>query len=353
MYKKRGLLMKKFDGFLAGVNLGGWISQYRIASKEHFDSFITEADIAQIASWGMDHVRLPIDYMVLEDDDKPFEYKEDGFAYVDSCIRWCEKYNLNIILDLHRAPGYAFHTLNENKLFEDELMQKRYIGLWKAFADRYKNYGKNLVFELLNEIVEPDSTRWNKLSKRAVEEIRSIDKDRVIIIGGNNYNSVHTMHELDIIDDSNLVYTFHFYEPHIFTHQKASWEPLLKDLEFEVPYPSGKEVYEAYLAKNEEFRNKYPYSGIIDKEYIRSRLKPALKVAKERNAILYCGEYGVIENAPAESKLKWHKDLSDLLIEYGIGRAVWSYKLMNFPMVDKNSVVVNKDLIEIVSKKNN
>ncbi len=59
----------------------------------------------------MDHVRLPIDYMVLEDDDKPFEYKEEGFSYIDQCISWCEKYKLNIILDLHRAPGYAFHSL--------------------------------------------------------------------------------------------------------------------------------------------------------------------------------------------------------------------------------------------------
>ena len=82
--------MSKFDGFKAGVNLGGWISQYRNAGKEHFDSFITEADIRQIAGWGMDHVRLPIDYMVLVDDDNPFADKEESFYYVDSCIKRCE-----------------------------------------------------------------------------------------------------------------------------------------------------------------------------------------------------------------------------------------------------------------------
>lgn len=343
--------MKKFDGFLAGVNLGGWISQYRAARKEHFDTFITEADIAQIASWGMDHIRLPIDYMILEDDDKPFKYKEEGFSYVDSCIRWCEKYHLNIILDLHRAPGYAFYSLNENRLFEDEFMQERFIGLWKAIANRYKGHGSSLVFELLNEIVEPDSTRWNRLSRRVVQEIRDIDKERVIIIGGNNYNSVYTLHELDRIEDDRLVYTFHFYEPLIFTHQKAAWVDPLRDLEFEVTYPSGKELYEAYLAKGEEFKTKYPFEENIDKEYLRKILQPALTFAKERNAILYCGEYGVIERAPMDSNLRWHKDLCDLLIEYGIGRTVWSYKLMDFPMVDKDSHVRNKELIKIVSRK--
>lgn len=343
--------MNKFNGFLAGVNLGGWISQYRKAQKEHFDSFITEADIAQIAGWGMDHVRLPIDYMVLEDDENPFTYKEEGFTYVDRCIKWCEKYKLNIILDLHRAPGYAFYSLGDNKLFESEYMQERYIKLWQEFTRRYKGYKDNLVFELLNEIVEPDSNRWNKLSKKAVAAIRELDKDRIIIIGGNNYNSVNTLHELDLIEDNRLVYTFHFYEPHIFTHQKASWEPLLKNLEYEIMYPSGEDMYKAYLSKSEDFKKQYTFDKTVDKEYLRRYLQPAIEFARERNCILYCGEYGVIEHAPIEGSLKWHKDLSELLIEYGIGRAVWTYKLMSFPMVDKDSAVINKDLIDIVSRR--
>lgn len=342
--------MKKFEGFHAGVNLGGWISQYCVASKEHFDSFITEADIAQIASWGMDHVRLPIDYMVLEDDDRPFEYKEEGFFYVDQCIDWCEKHNLNIILDLHRAPGYSFNSLKENRLFEDEHLQERFIRLWQEIAKRYENYDSNMAFELLNEIVEPNSDRWNSLSKKAIIGIREIDNDRTIIIGGNHYNSVNTLHELDKIIDDNLIYTFHFYEPHIFTHQKASWE-ILKDIDFDVTYPSGEELYKKYIAMDDEFRKRYVFDKTTDKEYLRNYLKPALDFAKERNVTLYCGEYGVIDHAPMDSNIRWHEDLCDLLSEYGIGRAVWTYKLMSFPMVDKDSLVRNKRLIEIVSKK--
>jgi len=43
--------------FKAGINLGGWISQYQVFSKEHFDTFITEKDIETIAEAGFDHVR--------------------------------------------------------------------------------------------------------------------------------------------------------------------------------------------------------------------------------------------------------------------------------------------------------
>ena len=106
--------MKRLDGYMAGVNLGGWLSQYtgnlKRDPEHHFDRFITRQDIQQIASWGMDHVRLPFDYPLFEDDDKPFQYKEFGFKYVDDCLAWCKEAGLNLILDMHMAPGFSFTT---------------------------------------------------------------------------------------------------------------------------------------------------------------------------------------------------------------------------------------------------
>jgi aryl-phospho-beta-D-glucosidase BglC (GH1 family) len=339
-------------GFQAGINLGGWIAQFKEANKEHFDSFITEADIKQIAYWGMDHVRLPIDYNVIEDDSNPFHYKEDGFAYVDQCIRWCEEQNLNIILDLHKAAGYAFYMVGgADSLFEEEELQNRFLSLWQAFAVRYKNYGDNVAFELLNEIVEPNSDRWNKLSRRAVEKIREIDKNRIIIIGGNNYNSVFALKELDRIDDDRLVYNFHFYEPHIFTHQKADWEIAMKGMDFTVHYPTKAEDAKHYQSMSEDFKHNYDFKVNMGKDYIKDLLRPALFFMAERNVNLYCGEYGVIDQAPEEDSLRWHQDFCELLIHYGIGRAVWNYKLMSFPIVDKKSQVVNERLIRIISRK--
>jgi hypothetical protein len=342
--------MRKFEGFMAGVNLGGWLSQFRKADKEHFDSFIKEEDIIQIASWGMDHVRLPIDYAILEDDERPFSYREEGFEYIDRCIGWCKKRGLNIVLDLHRAAGYAFHSLGENRLFESEELKNRFVALWKEFARRYKEHGDNVAFELLNEMVEPDSSRWNLLIRRVVDAIREIDENRVIIIGGNRYNSVWELKNLDRLEDNRLVYTFHFYEPHIFTHQKARWEPEMKELDFTVPYPSGRKEYELYLKKSENFRQKVQFFETTDKDYLASCLIPALKFMEDRKVPLYCGEYGVIVHAPEECSINWHRDISSLLMEYGIGRAVWTYKLMDFPLVDAASVIINPELIRIVSK---
>ena len=60
--------MRRLEGYQKGVNLGGWLSQGSL-TKEHLDTFITEKDIAYIASLGYDHVRVPVDYNVLEDED--------------------------------------------------------------------------------------------------------------------------------------------------------------------------------------------------------------------------------------------------------------------------------------------
>ena len=88
--------MKRFEGFEHGVNLGGWLSQCVSYEKEHFDTFILEEDIKRIADWGLDHVRVPVDYSIIEKEDGTF--KEDGFQYIDNCIAWCKKYGLHIRL---------------------------------------------------------------------------------------------------------------------------------------------------------------------------------------------------------------------------------------------------------------
>jgi Endoglucanase len=100
--------MRIFEGFQKGVNLGGWLSQFDIYSKEHFDTFTVEDDIRKIAGYGFDHVRVPVDYIVLEDEDG--NPKEEGFQYLENCRQWCCKYGLNMIIDLHECFGYFIRS---------------------------------------------------------------------------------------------------------------------------------------------------------------------------------------------------------------------------------------------------
>jgi len=136
--------------------LGGWISQYPALDHQHFETFITVDDIKRIADWGMDHIRLPVDYPVLEDEDQPGIYKDSGFEYIESCLNWCKQNGLRVILDLHKTPGFAFDEPDKATLFESPILQERFINLWIAIARRFSGrMNDTLVFELLNRLCCP------------------------------------------------------------------------------------------------------------------------------------------------------------------------------------------------------
>ena len=74
--------MKTWKGYQKGVNLGGWFSQCDY-SEDRFNNFITEDDFKELTSWGLDHLRLPVDYNLVETEDG--QYKEEGFCTDQTC----------------------------------------------------------------------------------------------------------------------------------------------------------------------------------------------------------------------------------------------------------------------------
>ena len=78
-----------WSGFQHGVNLGGWFSQCDY-SEERYRNFISERDLQTIAAWGLDHVRLPVDYNLVQNEDGTLI--ESGFQYIQTVIDWCSAY---------------------------------------------------------------------------------------------------------------------------------------------------------------------------------------------------------------------------------------------------------------------
>jgi hypothetical protein len=337
------------ENYKKGINLGGWISQYGEFNPDHFKAFIKEEDIKRIAGWGLDHVRLPVDYPVLEDDQAPFIYKEEGFEYIDNCLSWCKKYGLNLILDLHKTPGYGFFEAN-NTLFDDEKMQERFISIWKAIAQRYHHEGDNMMYELLNEVVEKNSDRWNSLYSKAVKAIREIDPKRYILVGCNFYSSPKELKNLVRLEDDRIVYNIHFYEPHVFTHQRIKWVDLLREYNMPLTYPGIITGIEEFIQKYPHYDMMRPLAGVkMDKEFLRYHLLEAIEFKKQHNAQVYCGEFGAVVNMECNSRLNWFRDVIDIFCESGIGYAVWSYKGMDFDIVDINGNIVSDELVSIIA----
>ena len=72
----------------------------------------------------------------------------------------------------------------------------------------------------------------------------------------------------------------------------------------------------------------------------------AYQLSIERDVPLYCGEYGVINLADAEDTLKWYRMIHETFERYGIGRAAWSYRKMDFGFVDEHMKDVLKEIVE-------
>jgi len=341
-----------FDKFRAGINLGGWISQCNL-EKKHIENFIKKEDIEKIACWGLDHIRLPFDYQILEDDDNPFSYKEEGFNIIDKLLCWCKDLSLNLVLDMHKAQGYSFDkSAGENIFFTDKNSQNRFISLWREITNRYKNEKDNLIFELLNEIVDPHGDTWNNIARKTIDSIRSADADRYILLGGPNNNSAQGLNSLDLYDDKHIIYNFHFYEPFLFTHQRAAWTPL-KNLDVNQLYPGKIEGIEMLKTF---FGNKRPEQGksltadtVFNKDFLEYMMSPAVSFAKQNNKELYCGEYGAIDLAELDSRINYLNDMKELFEKYSIGRACWSYKGMNFSSIDNNGNPVSEKYIRALS----
>ena len=340
------------DSLKKGVNLGGWISQFGEMDHRHFESFIQREDIFRIRDWGFDHVRLPVDYVVLEDASHPGHWDDRGFDYIHNCLDWCEAAGLRVILDLHKAPGYAFDDQEQNDFETNPQKQDQFYALWIEIARRFASVSQDLLaFELLNEIVFEDARKWNMIVEKAIKAIRQVDATRLILFGGNYYSSVDTLSELPVFADENILAKFHFYLPLSVTHQKAYWVPPLLEMDQTVNYPGRVVGLESYLMQNPE--HAWRLADEIDVEfnesYLRKLLSPAVAFMRDRHAVLHCGEFGVIDRAPMQTRINWTRDMVKILRNLGIGYAYWTYKAMDFGLVDDEGNIVNQELIDILA----
>lgn len=319
---------------------------------EHFESYITEKDIAYIASLGLDHVRLGFDQIVVEE--APYKYRGEIVEILHSFVVWCKKYNLRPVLNMHKALGNYCDILEEKGLMQDEGLQKRFIALWEMLEESF-SAEPEVAFELLNEVVNATSEEWNALAKRTIDAIRGHNKNRLIIIGGNEWNNPPGLDTLQTYDDENVIYTFHCYAPHEFTHQQGVLQAGPLYYNRKMPYPIDDiERYREYhrLLGND---NAYPNLKRMDIEYLREYMLPAKRfIQANPDKILWCGEFGTIRHCDIKYRENWMRDMITVLSEWDIPYCVWNYLSTpndgnRFSLVDDDTrVVLSGELKRII-----
>ena len=353
--------MKTFTGYTRGMGLGGWLTNYKrmaqipkdkqmevtIGDMEHFATYITEDDVKNIASFGVDHIRLAFDQLALEKFEEPYVYREEVWEHIDRFLDWAGKYHLNVMLNLHHAFGCYCDCGMDKGLLDTPEYRERFVKLWVRFEERYHDRGDEILFELLNE-VNGGSEKWNTLYKETVSAIRALNPTRLIMVGSAWGNGVHCLNQLEVLDDPYVVYSFHFYGPHEFTHQRG----VLTGNHYYnrvMSYPSDIEPYRDY---NRVMHGHEGYSGYdrIDKKWIYDQLAPAKAfIEAHPDVILTCGEFGTIRHIKNEHRENWFRDVIAFCDENEIPFTIWNY--LSTPYDGNRFSLVDDDFRRPVSEK--
>jgi endoglucanase len=200
-----------------------------------------EIDYQRAADMGFNCIRFYINYKIFEEDSNPYVYKQTGFDWIDQNLVWAEAHGIKLILNMHVPQGGFQSQSNGDALWNDRENQKRLVALWKEIARRYADEPDIIAFDLVNEpVVTKSLDQWRNLAAEIVWNIRQVDPRHIIMVERMNANEGSTSNSWDpnqngemnffLINDRNMVYEFHTYNPMSFTHQGAGWIDSLKNV---------------------------------------------------------------------------------------------------------------------------
>jgi len=311
-----------------GINASQWFAQSaNNYSAARTNLYTDDGDIALMAKLGFDNVRLSIDAMPLEQ----YPRGKDGLnaefvARLDHAVDTMLAQGLAVQIDLHPESSY------KQQLRSSDDQVDRMTMLWRRLAAHYAGRDPEKVFfEILNEPEVHDAYRWAGIQARLAATIREAAPKNTIIATGPNYSDIVDLLAMHPLADGNVIYTFHFYDPHEFTHQGAGWGEAWWSYTHNIPYPAAESSMEESLKQVPDAANRFKLEGYWldhwDAHRIHFLIDEAAAWAHENNVPLICNEFGVYRDyTDVVSRTAWIHDVRTALEADGIGWTMWDYR---------------------------
>jgi endoglucanase len=305
-----------------GVNISHWLSQSDRRGAER-RAWFGQNDVERIATSGYDHLRFPVDEVQLWDEKG--ERESEAFELLEQGLDWCEQAGLRAVVDLHIVRSHYFNV-DSNPLFAELAEQSKFCALWADLSQALAHRPVDRVaYELLNEPNAARDSDWNELAARALAEVRAHEPERIVAIDCNGTADPRFLPALHVPKDENLILTFHFYDPLLFTHYRAHWSPV-KAYEGPIDYPGELVSQEVWDALPEPVRFAARNERVFTAADIERVLAPALTLAKETGLPLWCGEFGALGTTLEPARERWYRDVLTALERHEIAWTVWDYK---------------------------
>ena len=320
-----------------GINASGWFAQVydkRGYTKEHLQDWTTAQDIALMQSMGFDHVRLSVDPQPIMVNHRPDEIPAGYLGYLDAAVKMILDRGLAVVIDLH--PDSEFKA----RLAKDDSSVQEFADFWRALAQHYSTWdAERVFFEILNEPEMSDRYRWYGVQAKLATAIREGAPRHTMIAAGARWSDDDELVFLEPLRDPNVIYNFHFYEPHIFTHQGATWGAYFWHWVKGLHYPSSPESAAKTAAGVPDAADRLAVirygQDHWDAARIDAEITQVAEWARQRGVPVVCNEFGVFRDyVDPRDREAWIRDVRTALEKRGMGWAMWDYS-GNFGVVTK------------------
>ncbi|MDX8534403.1 cellulase family glycosylhydrolase [Mesorhizobium sp. VK25A] len=212
----------------------------------------TPADLARLRASGLDFIRLPVD-------PGPFLAADAGqraelMAMLGAAVEAALAADLAVIVNV-QANG-ATHYWNPDRMYSSTAAPEfaRYQVLVGEVAGMLEDMAPGrIALEPVNEPPQDCSSEaWPKVQAALLSVARGAARKLPLLATGGCGSMVRGLAALDpapLADYEPILFTFHFYEPYLFSHQGAPWmrEPVYRALN-NVPWPASAGTLERTLA---------------------------------------------------------------------------------------------------------
>lgn len=273
----------------AGWNLGNaldscgeWIGQYTEGKPENYETawgnpVTTRELITAVKNAGFNTVRVPVTWAEHIDDNGRID--SEWLDRVQQVVDYVISQDMYCVLNVHHDAGADGWLEATSDCFKDN--SKKYAGLWKNIAVRFRDYGSKLIFESFNEILDSKNSWTNAQDNdayKAVNDFNQLFVDTVRGTGGNNAErnlmvqvysascSEQALEGFSLPYDSaknHLIIQVHNYDPQGFTASDATWTTMTDT-----------------------------WGSAAEKQYFDDLFDRLQKFAKEQGAPLIVGEFG-------------------------------------------------------------
>lgn len=335
---------RRLNNLRHGINTSHWFAQVYDPigyKKDHFQMWTTDSDIALIKSMGFDHIRVSVNpqpmFVHNHADEIPAEY----LGYLDDAVKMILDHDLAVVIDIHPESDF------KAQLSHDEFVEQ-FSDFWRALARHYEKLDPDRVFfEILNEPEMQDRYRWYGVQAKLASAIREGAPQNTIIVAGAQWSNDDQLLFTEPLRDPNIIYNFHFYEPHIFTHQGATWGVNYWHFLKGVPYPSSPESVEQAAALEPDAVNRLAVVryGLDhwNAQRIDAEISQVAAWAHKRGVPVVCNEFGVYrKNADPKDRAAWISDVRTSLEKHRMGWTMWDYQ-GSFGVVTKQDKTATAD----------